>query len=206
MMSTFTPSYPIAAPSTPGPVDTSLSRRNAVAISMSPFTFQQQAQRFAGQAWALTVTLPKMTREQAAEWAAFFGLLDGRFGTFRYRGPGGLTPRGSAAGTPVVDGADQTGNQLATRGWTNSASGVLLKGDFFQLGTSLHQVLEDVDADGSGEAAIKIWPRLRSVPDDGASLVTTSPMGTWRMESNELGEALDAALHYGFAFTAMEAL
>ncbi len=204
-MATVEHAYPLDAPGTPGPVSSTLSRKFAVAISESPYTFQQQVQRFAGQAWKLSVSLPPMTRAQASEWKVFYSMLEGMYGTFRYRAPGGVFPRGSASGNPVVQGANQTGNQLATSGWTPSAAGVLLKGDYFQLGSGLHEVLADVNVDGSGQADVLFWPRLRAVPDDGASIITTSPKGIFRMDTNELQEALNEAHHYGFSFSAMEA-
>lgn len=40
---------------------------------------------------------------------------------------------GVATGTPLVNGASQTGNSLATDGWTNSITGILLKGDVFTI-------------------------------------------------------------------------
>ncbi|MGA9855754.1 MAG: hypothetical protein WBR29_10805 [Gammaproteobacteria bacterium] len=41
--------------------------------------------------------------------------------------------QGSGAGTPVVDGASQTGTSLTTDGWTPSSSNVLKAGDMFNV-------------------------------------------------------------------------
>ncbi len=40
---------------------------------------------------------------------------------------------GSGAGTPVVDGASQTGSSLTTNGWTASSTNVLMVGDMFEI-------------------------------------------------------------------------
>lgn len=40
---------------------------------------------------------------------------------------------GVATGTPLVNGATQTGSTLATDGWTNSTTGILKKGDVFTI-------------------------------------------------------------------------
>lgn len=41
--------------------------------------------------------------------------------------------QGSGSGSPVVDGASQTGNSIVTSGWTASASNVLMAGDMIQV-------------------------------------------------------------------------
>lgn len=81
---------------------------------------------------------------------------------------------GAHGGTPLVDGAAQTGSSLITDGWTASAA-ILKKGDILTLAnvfgvnpetkqtlTSLQQfiVTADVSADGSGDATIAISPPI----------------------------------------------
>ena len=81
-------------------------------MSMSPFTYQQQAVAHAGQRWEVDVTLPAMNRADAEQWVAFLVSLRGRFGTFTLGDPVGASPRGSAGGTPLVNGASQIGGTL----------------------------------------------------------------------------------------------
>ena len=96
-----------------------------------------------------------------------------------------FSSRSSAKSAPVVDGAGQTGNTLATRGWTPDALGVLLADDRFQLGaaatTRLHKALLDVDADATGRATLEIWPSLRESPTDGAPLVVQDAKGLFAL-------------------------
>ena len=40
---------------------------------------------------------------------------------------------GIATGTPLIDGASQTGASLVTKGWTNSQTGILKDGDIFTI-------------------------------------------------------------------------
>lgn len=90
---------------------------------------------------------------------------------------------GNLGGTPLVNGADQTGSSLTTDGWTASITDVLKKGDIITLdgvnavnpltGQStgrLRQfvVTADVASDGSGNATIPISP----------SIVTSGPRKT----------------------------
>ena len=84
---------------------------NTVGMSMSPFTYQQVVAH-AGQRWECDVTLPAMARADAEQWVAFLVSLRGQFGTFTLGDPVGASPRGSAGGTPLVNGASQTGGTL----------------------------------------------------------------------------------------------
>jgi hypothetical protein len=90
---------------------------------------------------------------------------------------------GPQGGTPLVNGASQTGASLITDGWTAAAASRLKKGDVFtiagvnavnpitkQLTGSLQQfvVTADLSSDGSGNATIAISP----------SIVTSGPTQT----------------------------
>lgn len=87
---------------------------------------------------------------------------------------------GAQGGTPLVNGAGQTGSTLVTDGWSNSTK-VLNKGDIIYLGslasgTAVQQVnpqnrqptgqyryfvvTADVTSDGSGNASIPIYPAI----------------------------------------------
>ncbi|MBI2235346.1 MAG: hypothetical protein HYU60_00040 [Magnetospirillum sp.] len=199
--------YPLSLPF-PAIRKIRLSGRAVVAVSESPFTLSQQVQAYPGQRWGAEVVLRPLSIAESKTWRAFLFKLNGRLGTFLMGDPDGMAPRGTPTGTPVVDGAGQNGQQLATRGWTAGAAGVLLAGDMIQLGSGassrLHQVLNDVSADGAGKATIDIWPRLRESPDDNAPVVTSNAMGVWRMVGNEAGWESDHAV--SISFQAMEAL
>lgn len=166
-----------------------LIQDNVVGASESPWTGQEQIFEHQGQLWRLQAAYPpKLGRAAAEPIIAALASLGGRAGSFLLGDTGARTPRGSVAGTPLVDGAAQSGNQLATKGWTPSASGVLLAGDYVQLGGGelqrLHKLLEDADADGAGLATLEIWPRLRESPADSEALVTSDCKGTFRLAGN----------------------
>ncbi len=82
---------------------------------------------------------------------------------------------GNYAGTPLVNGASQTGSALVTNGWSNSLSGMLNVGDIFtiagvyainpknRLSTgSLQSFLITATAasDGSGNSTLSIYPAI----------------------------------------------
>jgi len=179
--------YPISIPSSPGIKNVRFTPMSVVAASQSPFTLQDQVQGFAGQRWQVEISLPTMQRANAEQWITFLLSLNGKFGTFLFGDPAGKQPRGSALGTPVVDGAGQVGGSLATTGWQTNENGVLLKGDYIEIGTllltRLYKVLNDVNADGSGEAAIDIWPDLQVSPGDSDPLILSQAKGLFRLSS-----------------------
>ena len=143
--------YPINHPST-GISRVRLVARSVVAVSESPFSYSQQVYKHQGQRWEADITLAPMKRDAAEYWTSFMLRLRGQYGTFLLGDPNGATPRGAAAstpGTPVVDGASQTGETLNITGAPASTTGYLKAGDYIQLGSSatakLYKVLEDAE-------------------------------------------------------------
>jgi len=179
-------SYPLTPPGTPVPQSVSLRPTATTGLSISPYTSQAQVYQYQGQVWQMDVRLPPMRRAEAEDWIAFLLSLNGRYGTFTYGDPTSNVPRGTVPGTPLVDGASQTGMVLHTKGWTAAQTGILLAGDYIQIGTRLYRVLADADSDGSGLADLDIWPRLRTSPADNDAITTSNCTGTWRMLSDEM--------------------
>lgn len=84
----------------------------------------------------------------------------------------------SAFGSPVVDGASQTGSTLRTRGWVNDVT-VLQAGDYISYdttrGRTLHMVVEDAVSNGVGDCDLTIEPPIRTSPADAAAINYTTP-------------------------------
>lgn len=201
--------YPVTFPNV-GIRAMNIRARTVVGISSSPFTGQQQVYKHQGEWWEAEVTLPPMKRATAEQVAAFLIKMKGQYGTFLLGDPANTSPRGVGTGTPLVNGAGQTGSSLVTDGWTVSTTGILKAGDWIQLGTgsstTLHKVLDDVDSDGSGNATLEIFPSLRSSPDDDATITVSSPKGIWRLASNQMEYSIDEASVYGITFACVEAI
>lgn len=205
--------YPLNFPTHTGVASVTLIAEDVVAVTTSPFTLTQQVVRHAGARWSATISIPPTKRGDADYWNAFLLRLRGKFGTFLLGDPNADTPRGSAsasAGTPVVNGAGQTGNELAIDGLPASITGYLKAGDYIQLGSGssarLYKVLEDVDSNASGEATLNLWPDLRSSPTDGAAVVVSNAKGVFRLNSNEIIWDTNNAGFYSISFSAVEAL
>lgn len=81
-----------------------------------------------------------------------------------------------AVGTPIVDGASQTGYTLTTSGW---GTGVVLKaGDRIGVNDEMYVVVSDVDTTASspiGDATITLAAPLRRSPSNGASITVAAP-------------------------------
>lgn len=202
--------YPLSLP-TWSMESLELTPVSRVGASASPFTGQQQVFVHQGKWWqARVLTLRDMPRADAEAWISFLVRLNGREGTFLLGDPTARIPRGSAGGAPVVDGADQTGQTLATRGWPVSTTGVLLPGDFLQVDTGanarLYKVLSQVDSDAGGLATIDVWPSIRDKPADGIPIATTDTVGLFRLASNENGWRWRAPTRTQIEFEAVEAI
>lgn len=163
-----------------------------------------------GAQWLLEAALPPMTRAEAAPWTAFLAELDGPAGRFYAGDPFALAPLGGATGTPLVNGASQTGTSLITDGWTVSTTGILLKGDYLAMdlplgGRSLHQLTANADSDGAGAATLPIRPAVRESPADNAAVIVSSPTCVMRLlDDEQAGWSIDAGGFYTIAFAAIE--
>ena len=193
----MTVTYPLPLPAFPDASAVTIKPLNTVAVQRAPHSLKQQVQRFDGQLWRADIKLRLMPRATAAPWTAFLLAMGGRYGTVLVGDPNAAAPLGAATGTPLVDGASQSGGTLSTKGWSASVTGILKAGDYIQLGsgaaTRLHQVIEDAMSDSGGLASLTLWPDLRESPADGAAIVTASPKGTFRVAANDGGWTTDEA-------------
>lgn len=206
----MTITYPLSFPTSFGLSSFTIGLDHAVSVVESEFTFQAQVQEHQGVAWEIAGSLELLNRDQAEAYNAFIRSLKGRLGTFTISPPGSGTPRGVATGTPLVKGASQTGNTLITDGWTNSVTGIMKAGDYFQLGSgstaTLHCVLADANSNGSGEATFDIAPKIITAPADNATITISNPVGVFRMKENLLPVEIRPPNQQSIRFSARQAL
>lgn len=205
--------YPLSTPTNIGIANIIFSADNATAISQSPFTFAQQVVKHQGERWRASISLPPMKRVDAENWIAFLLSLRGQYGTFLLGDPNGTAPIGSAAttaGTPVVFGANQTGQDLIIDGLPTSVTGYLLAGDYIQLGSSgtanLYKVLTQVNTNGSGVATLTLWPSITTAPADNAAITLTNTKSVFRLASNTASWEINNISSYGITFDCVEAI
>ena len=203
--------YPRALPSEMVIERCSMKAKSLVAVTASPFTGEQQVHAHSGQFWEADITVAPSERGDAAAIHAWLLSLNGREKTLLFGDPAGATARGSASttpGTPVVNGADQTGASLICNGGPIGATNYLRVGDYIQLGSgstaTLHQVLEDVSTDGSGNFTLNLWPNIRSAPANGATVTVDNAVGKFRLDSN-VNSWSESTVLYGISFKIKEA-
>lgn len=109
-----------------------------------------------------------------------------------------LTLMGAGGGTPLVNGASQTGTSLITDGWPISTA-ILKAGDLITItgSTVVREITADVSSNGSGQATLSINPPIYTggSPADNAPIDTT-PDFTVRLVAVDMPTA-NVARHYG---------
>lgn len=89
----------------------------------------------------------------------------------------GAAPNGAGGGTPLVNGASQTGESLITDGWPGTTL-VVAAGDIIKVAglNALYRVRDDLTSDGGGNGTLVINPPIASgnSPANNAALTLTS--------------------------------
>lgn len=160
-----------------------------------------------GAKWAVSLSFDLLTDDDRGALQAFLVKLRGMENRFTMH-DFGYVPAGSPGGTPLVNGASQTGTSLITDGWTISTT-VLKAGDWFAVNGELKKVIADVTSDGSGNATITFEPALRASPSDGAAITTTDPSATFMLANSRSGwtneNGSNSRIFSGFTIEAIEA-
>jgi len=136
---------------------------------------RRQARQTHGQYFKMTATFPPMTRAQFAPIHAFVLKQRGQYESFQVIPPVVGVGLGSPAGTPLVNGADQTGRTIVTDGWSNSI--VIFKaGDYLKFANhdKVYAVTVDASSSGAGAATIAIEPALITSPATDSAITYTS--------------------------------
>lgn len=192
--------YPISMPTGNAVSSVTFMATNAVAYSRSPFTLEGQSHAYAGEMWSADITLKPMAEDDAEAWSAWLTSLRGQHGKFYLGNPFRNSLRSSGAPSSVTI----TGS-AGDRSVTVAMTGTLLAGDYFQLGTGTSSRLYKVLEDQTNGGTLEIWPALRDAASTAAAVIS-SPVGTFRLASNEVSWSVNNLRHYGISFGAMEAI
>lgn len=175
----------------------------AATATTSPFSGTQQVQDWGGEWWEFTLNVKVRKDTDGRLLSAFLAKLRGVVEPFLFDDP--TLDQNGSYGTPLVNGASQTGNTLVTDGWGTDA---LKVGDFFSLGTDentrLYQMTADVNP-VAGAATLEFVPALRSSPGDDVALEVVSPKVLLRLTSS-VPSQIEPGDFYRFSFTAREAI
>lgn len=164
-----------------------LRLKSAVAMSQSPFTFDQQTYQHQGVRWECEVTLSPMTRAEAKQVEGFLFGLRGMANTFKLGHPlHNTTATGTITGSANSDTV------------TASISGASV-GDYFEYADHLY-IITSISGSTYG-----IMPPLRSSASS-ATVDFTYPKGTWRLATNDIQFNSDVAGIYTFTLPLVEGL
>lgn len=157
----------------------------------SPFTGAEQTVSMPGERWSCSIDYGSLSYADWRLLGQFLTQLRGRAGRFTFS-PTWIAPRTTVAvGTPLVNGASQTGSTLAIDGCTISAT-IASKGDFVSFNDTssrkrLHQLTADAATNGSGQVTLAISPPLRSSPADNAAMDFATPGAVFMLTSDDAG-------------------
>lgn len=154
-------------------------------IFESPLNRTVQTVALAGARWRADITLRAMKKQEAAQWIAFFLQLRGMSDTFTMQDPDWRVNLGLSTGSPLVNGAGQTGNSLVVDSCPANVTNWLRPADYFQIGDELKRVVAPVNTNGSGQATITFEPRIRVSPADNSSVIIRGAAGKFRLMDDQ---------------------
>lgn len=197
----------LALPATPAFSQIELTMQDKVSATPSPWSAQAQVLDWQVDWWEGKASLPPMNRVTAGPWTAFLAELRGMAGAFLVGDPLAKSPLGLAHGVPVVNGVNATrASVLHTRGWQPNTFRQLLPGDYLQLGSRLHMVVEILNTDSNGQGDISLWPRIREAPADGDPVILHYPKGLFRLANNKRTYSIAVTKTFGISLDLVEAL
>tara|TARA_R110000824_G_scaffold82503_3_gene206806 strand:+ start:9154 stop:9759 length:606 start_codon:yes stop_codon:yes gene_type:complete len=195
-------------PSAPGFSSASFGLRSNTQTFTSPLTGKLQVIELTGARWYASYTLPPLTEAEAGEWIAFLTKLRGQANSFFAHDPARTTAQGTPTGTPLVNGAGQTGTNLITDGWTASTL-VLKAGDYISVAATqskLFMVVDDAVSNAGGQVTLIIEPGIKTSPADGAEIKISTPTCVMRLDGSDVTWNISVLKHLGISFSATETL
>ena len=149
---------------------------------------RRKRRRHDGHVWRITGAY---NNKSAADFLPIFAFLcdrEGGLNNFTLAPDEHATPRGVASGSPLVNGASQTGKTLNIKGAGASVTDWLKAGDILTNAghTKVYMVTANVDTDGAGNAAVPIVPALVESPPDNAVVTLNNVQFTMILTENSV--------------------
>ena len=193
-------------PLTPAPSAIKIQSYQPTRVSIS-HNLRRSVRTNGAQRWVITADWVGLTRAQFAPIQAFVVAQRGQWDSFTAVLPAHKLPQGVATGTPQINGANQQGRSLSTRGWTAGLTGALKAGDFLGISgqTKVYMVTADVNADAFGLATLAIEPALLAVPADGAVITVRNVPFTLALGADTMESAVAPGSIYNFSLQLVEA-
>lgn len=166
-----------------GPTPTRRNLQYVPNTSVSPSRLNSviQTNTRPGEHWRLQLVWENLKQDDYHDLLGWLVRLNGseHRAEFTFDSSLGYSGRGSRGGTPLVNGASQTGASIDVDGLPVSTSNWLRRGDLFSIAyvaanpdyRPLFMVTANVDTNGSGEATIPMRPALRFSPEDNEQIL-----------------------------------
>jgi len=144
--------------------------------------------------WAIKLNFANRIPFEYRQIEGFMDAQHGQAETFTIVLP--LYPLGTWLGSPVVNGAAQTGYTLNLRGFTASQMGVIKSGDIFKSANvaKVYRAVADANSDAGGLVAVTLNCQLVASPADGEAITFSSVPFTVANTSDNVETALAAAI------------
>lgn len=157
------------------------------ALAQSPFNSSTQRTDRGGLQWQAAFNFQNFHGDKRAELMAFIAEMRSQANSVRL--PVFDNPkRGVYGGTPLVDGAAQTGQSINVKGASIGITDWIRRGDYFSINVNAEHELKmataDATSDGAGLLTIAFQPTLRASPADNAVIfvedgVLSRPQGVF---------------------------
>lgn len=181
------------------------SLRNFTAISQSPLNGSISTQDRDGEHWLLQMSYSELADDRRRQLIAFLLKLNGSQHRFTVR-DFSYAIAGVGGGSPLVNGAAQTGKNLIVDAAPVSTTAWLKAGDKIGVVGLLHSVDADVDTDAGGNATIIVSPRIFLPPNDNATVEIDAPTNSFVLDSTSLDIATRSPAISQIGFSAVSAL
>jgi len=161
----------------------------------SPLIASAQTIDRGGLKWSAVYSYDNISKVKRGELFGLIASLRGQANRIRvpvYDNP----RRGAYGGTPLVNGAAQTGSSIDIKGCSNNITDWIMSGDYFSLVVNgeheLKMCTADASSDGAGLATISFEPRLRASPANSAIIfvgdgVLARPQGIFHLTNSSVG-------------------
>lgn len=155
----------------------------------SPLTKFTVASSRPGTKWSIKMFFETLYGPERAVMQAYLALMSGKVHRALIYDHAYHEARGALGGTPLIDGPISAGASTAPiKGMTADVTGIFKAGDQISfLNTNgfyeLKMVMLDADTNGLGEVNVIVSPETHQIIDDGATVVTTNPAGTFMLAS-----------------------
>ena len=180
----------------PSPSTLSMELQANTALFPSPLVASQQILDRGGLKWLATYNFTNVSADKRAILMGLLARVRGQANRLRvpvYDNP----KRGAYGGTPLVNGASQTGSVLAIDGCSNNITDWITAGDYFSVVVNgeheLKMCTQDNSSNGTGQiATLEFEPRLRASPLNNAIIrvedgVLPKPVGIFTLVGQTAG-------------------